>query len=230
MHLGYYVLRDACKRDLDRVLGFFKANSNANNAVREDYQLLTAIEDKTLLVVENKDTNELGAASGTFRYEEGKYVEAGATFVKPNLRGFGIQPTTLWIRALKEDIENTNYDRFFAVVRSDNAVSANNLCTAGFEPVSPGAVVRRLKNLVGKDYYELPRSLRYEHAGLLLEAAAMPDRQRKNGDTIFLEIDVEILRQEWRPIIHTFSAFSTTGRLALHKRKTSDLKCDVNLL
>lgn len=215
MHLGAYVLRDARERDLGRILCFVKANRNENSAIREDYQMLEAIEDKTLFLVENIYSNELGALAGTFRHKDGKYVEVGATFVTPKLRGFRIQRITLWIRALTEDIVNTNYARLFAVVKSDNEVSVNNLGAAGFEIALPDEVVKRLKNLVGKAYYELPRTLRYQHAGLLLETAAMPDRQRKNGDRILLEIDVEILREEWRPLIHAFAAFSTTGPLAL---------------
>lgn len=207
MDLGSFLLRDAWQIDIEAVLLFYKKNRSKNNAIREDEQLVRAIDDKQLLLVVDQH-NEIQAASGSFRYEGGSYVEVGATFVTPDLRGFKIQMIFVRVHALMEDIVNPDFSRFFAVVRADNVASINNLREAGFAPASPDAVVSRLKrNLAEKYYFELPRRCRYRHARMLLGVEDAPVRHRKNGDTLSLKLDVGILHPEWRHIICAFAAF-----------------------
>lgn len=71
MNIGNYVLRNAVAADTEKVLHFYGANRNGNNAVREDSQLVEAIEDKKLLLVVGRHNN-IEAVSGTFRYLEGQ--------------------------------------------------------------------------------------------------------------------------------------------------------------
>lgn len=208
MNLGNFVLRDAGQKDIEAVLSFYEKNRTKNNAVREAEQLVRAIDDRQLLVVVNQHNNEICAASGSFRYEAGSYVEVGATFVTPDLRGFKTQVVTSCVHSLWEDIVNPDFSRLFAVVRADNIPSVHNLRQVGFTDASPDAVIYRLKdNLTEKCYLELPRRHRYRHARMLLDVEGAVFRQRKNGDTLSLELDVGVLHPEWRHIIHAFAAF-----------------------
>lgn len=206
MHLGSYIMRNARMAEITKILSFYKTNRNKNNAVREDEQLIETIDDKKLFIVVDKDTNNIEAASGTFGYEDGEYMEAGATFVSPHLRGFRIGLVFLWVSFLNEELLDPNFARFFAVVRPDNVASIKNLEAAGFFATSPDGAVRQLKDLTERRYYVLPRSSRHQHARALLAAEADPCRKRKNGDTIVMDLSVEILGPDWRTMVCALSA------------------------
>lgn len=156
------------------MLQFYEANRNGNNAMREAPQLIEAVEDKKVILVVGKNTSNIEAVAATFRYRDGQYVEMGATFVTPQLRGFKIQLITIWNRTLAEEICDPDFARFFTVVRESNYASVKNLKSSGFVSKCPDAVIARLKKLDGRVYFELPRSCRYDHARNLLAAADSP--------------------------------------------------------
>lgn len=176
MKIGDYVLRNAVTADIQNVLHFCEATRNDNNASRRDEQLIETVEDRKLLIVLDKYTNAIEAISGTFRYHDGEYVEVGATFVSPPLRGFQLQLINLWNQTLAEEILDPDFTRFFAVVKKENHRSLKNLKSAGFVVKRPNAVIEDLKQLDGKLYLELSRSCRYQHARNLLDAAGAPSR------------------------------------------------------
>lgn len=135
-------------------------------------------------------------------------MEAGATFVSPHLRGFKIGRRFLWASFLNVELLDPDFLRFFAVVRPDNWASIKNLESAGFFATSPDRTLPQLKDLTDRRYYELRRSSRHQHARALLAAEAEPCLKRKGGDTIVMDMDVEILGPDWRAMVRALSAHS----------------------
>jgi hypothetical protein len=199
-----------------QILGFFERANDPNVLPRpfEDYR--RSIELGLFYTVKVDD--QLIAAAGVFPLHEHKIspMEMGSCFVAPVARNFGIQKLLIRPRIAASILF---YDtKIYTAVKPSNTASNKSILSAGFEPLTEpdplliepcAACNRRPEPESGRicccDFYHIPPARQCEQIRLLLGAGPSVTVSRPNGDTMSIDMHVQVLtKPEYRQLLEAF--------------------------
>ncbi|GEM_PF-2497067 len=91
-------LRFSSAADIENVLNFYKGNRHQHVHIRDEALLASRVRDGHFLILQDKDTGEVLASSGSYDYtvtgdtDRASYAEIGSTRFSDKVAGFGLYP------------------------------------------------------------------------------------------------------------------------------------------
>ena len=138
-----FVIRHAKLADRDAVIAFYESAAHQFVADRPDAEMIKAIEDSSIVVIEELHPGNIVGAAAVFRYLDGAYAEIGAARVTSRAGGYDLERIMVHTLVLHTHLTDADdpLPLFFAVVSKDNA-RAQGLVRQSFqECMMPAALL-----------------------------------------------------------------------------------------
>ncbi len=118
-----FVIRHVKLADRDGVIAFYERAAHQFVADRPDAEMIKAIEDSSIVVIEELDTSTFVGAAAVFRYLNGAYAEIGAARVTSRAGGYDLERIMVHTLVLHTHLTDADAPMplFFAVVSKGNA-------------------------------------------------------------------------------------------------------------
>jgi N-acetylglutamate synthase-like GNAT family acetyltransferase len=206
------VVRNAYAKDLQRVAAFLAEQDNPYLSPRKDADLIKAIENKRVTLIETAHGALVGVGA-VFEYLDGEYRELGALKVAESHQRRGLQRLIQAALILHEVALDPGYERLFAIVHETNTGSIENLERSGFKRWDPpaqnifdvkaGHFGRRPDDVPEYKWYYVPNNVVPQRAHELNNCTRnrmwpLPPRQ----PAWTLEFDLEIVNRH-QPVLDT---------------------------
>jgi N-acetylglutamate synthase-like GNAT family acetyltransferase len=220
------MVRNAYATDLQRVAAFLAKQDNPYLSPRKDAELIKAIENKRVTILETAD-GELVGAGAVFEYLDGECRELGALKVAESHQGRGLQRLIQAALILHEVALDPGYERLFAIVLITNGRSVGNLEKSGFKRWDPpaenifhikaGHLARRPDEAPEYEWYYVPNKTVPQRAGELnncVRSRVWPLPPRQPAWT--LEFDLEIVNRH-QPVLDALERGTFDGDFDLDR-------------
>lgn len=195
---------DDIGEETERLVKYYKANSDIGNRVRDPLQLIHTVKKKKFYIVEDEYGSIHGVAA-CFDFF-GRYKEAGGTRITKN--GFNLQKILHWCRSINEVFIEPPDEKYFSIIAEWNDRSIRNTEGCGFRRWDPDDVFIRevIQNddpsyKQSKAFFELDLSNNSQvfknHAQLLLDLFHNPVRLNGHtGHKLRLILDFPLMRTQ----------------------------------
>ena len=202
-----FILRAAKPDDSGRLHAAYVRWNDKNVLPRPESELKAAAEKGLFFVVEN-ESGEIVGASADFDLRADEYVESGATYVDPEVRGYRLQEMFFSLRVATVVVTQGPSVHFTTAIDPSNDPSRRTAERDGFVAMDPpikeqidpcGGCPKRASVQPPRpcccDFYELPMDRKRAIAGRLLEQVVGGHAvlARKTGETLTLEVQCRVV-------------------------------------